>query len=129
METADNAKDCLCLPERTAGGAFISCGGLEIIGVSSGLREALSRCELVAPTDCTTLISGETGTGKELLAKTIHEISGRRHHSFVPVNCAAVPVELLESELFGHERGAFTGAVVRRLGRFEVANKGTIFLD
>jgi formate hydrogenlyase transcriptional activator len=103
--------------------------GLAMVGQSNRLREALLQCEVVATTDCTTLILGETGTGKELLARIIHDRSARRNHPFVPVNCAAVPIELLESELFGHERGAFTGAVARQLGRFEVAEKGTLFLD
>lgn len=118
--------------EPAEGAAVCSNGihsGLAMVGQSSRLRHALAQCEVVAPTDCTTLILGETGTGKELFARIIHDRSTRHNHSFVPVNCAAVPVELLESELFGHERGAFTGAVARQLGRFEVADKGTLFLD
>jgi formate hydrogenlyase transcriptional activator len=101
----------------------------EIIGKSSRLREALTQSEMAAPTDCTVLIVVETGTGKELVAKMIHNCSPRRHRSLVKVNCAAIPLGLLESELFGSERGAFTGAVAQRMGRFEVANKGTLFLD
>jgi formate hydrogenlyase transcriptional activator len=85
--------------------------------------------ETVAPTDSTALIYGETGTGKELVARAIHDLSPRRGNAFVKVNCAAIPTGLLESEMFGHERGAFTGAIAQRIGRFEVTNGGTIFLD
>jgi formate hydrogenlyase transcriptional activator len=102
---------------------------LEIIGESPKLREALAHSEMVACTDCTALILGETGTGKELVARLIHHRSPRRHHSLVKVNCAAIPLGLLESELFGYERGAFTGATAQRTGRVELANKGTLFLD
>jgi formate hydrogenlyase transcriptional activator len=101
----------------------------EIIGTSAALRRVLHQVETVAPTDATVLITGETGTGKELMAHAIHELSQRRGHAFVKLNCAAIPTGLLESELFGHEKGAFTGAVTQRIGRFELANHGTIFLD
>jgi formate hydrogenlyase transcriptional activator len=101
----------------------------EIVGESAVLREALAQVETVAPTDATVLVLGETGTGKELIARAIHDRSGRRARTFVKVNCAAIPSTLLESELFGHERGAFTGAVAQKIGRFEVADGGTLFLD
>ncbi len=101
----------------------------EIIGDSAALREVLKQVEIVAPTDSTVLILGETGTGKELLARAIHNRSGRRGRTFVKMNCAAIPTGLLESELFGHERGAFTGAIAQKIGRFELADGGTLFLD
>jgi formate hydrogenlyase transcriptional activator len=101
----------------------------EIVGDGSRLRAVLKQVETVAPTDSTVLITGETGTGKELIARAIHNLSPRRERTFVKVNCAAIPTGLLESELFGHERGAFTGAISQRIGRFETANGGTIFLD
>ncbi len=101
----------------------------EIIGSSKSLSKVLKQVEQVAKTDSTVLILGETGTGKELIAKAIHEASDRKNKPLVKVNCAALPAELIESELFGHERGAFTGAVNRKIGRFELANGGTIFLD
>lgn len=100
-----------------------------IIGSGQGLRSIWSSLQLVAPTDCAVLIHGETGTGKELIAKAIHENSLRRHGPFVKLNCAAIPSGLLESELFGHERGAFTGAMTRTTGKFQLADKGTLFLD
>jgi formate hydrogenlyase transcriptional activator len=101
----------------------------EIIGTSPALKRALEDVQTVAPTDSTVLIFGETGTGKELIARALHNLSGRSNHPLVKVNCAAIPTGLLESEMFGHERGAFTGAVEQRKGRFELANRGTIFLD
>ena len=101
----------------------------EIVGTSSALRAVLSRVAKVAPTDSTVLLTGETGTGKELIARAIHKRSPRSSRAFVSVNCAAIPHELIASELFGHEKGAFTGATQRRLGRFELAEGGTIFLD
>jgi formate hydrogenlyase transcriptional activator len=100
-----------------------------IIGNSDALRRVLGMVRVVAPTDATVLISGETGTGKELIAEAIHKCSDRSNGPFVKVNCAAIPAGLLESELFGHERGAYTGAVARGIGRFERANRGTLFLD
>src|SRR5215510_13281396 len=101
----------------------------EIVGHSAALRRVLRQVELVAPTDATVLINGETGTGKELLARALHTLSARHAGSFITLNCAAIPAGLLESELFGHEKGAFTGAMTQRLGRFELANGGTLFLD
>jgi formate hydrogenlyase transcriptional activator len=101
----------------------------DIVGESGGLRQVLKQIETVAPTDATVLIQGETGTGKELLARAIHRLSGRSERTFVKVNCAAIPAGLLESELFGHEKGAFTGAIARKMGRVELAHEGTLFLD
>ncbi len=100
-----------------------------IIGSSVALMEALDLVRTVAPADSTVLIQGETGTGKELIAHAIHNLSSRSGRAFVRVNCAAIPLDLLESELFGHEKGAFTGAIAQKIGRFEVADKGTLFLD
>lgn len=117
------------------------CGGLDrraklvdsfygcIIGKSNALNQVMELVRTVGPTESTALIEGETGTGKELIAGAIHEHSPRRNRSFVKLNCSAIPVGLIESELFGHERGAFTGAFTRKLGRFEVADRGTLFLD
>ncbi len=101
----------------------------EIVGESAALRGVLKQAETVAPTDSTVLIQGETGTGKEVIARAIHNMSARRDRTFVTINCAAIPTGLLESELFGHERGAFTGAISQKIGRFELADKGTLFLD
>jgi formate hydrogenlyase transcriptional activator len=101
----------------------------EIVGQSPALKQVLKQVEIVAPTDSTVLIQGETGTGKELVARAIHNLSGRRGRTFVKLNCAAIPTGLLESELFGHEKGAFTGAIAQRIGRFELAHGGTLFLD
>lgn len=101
----------------------------EIIGESAALRRALAQVELAAPAGTTVLILGETGTGKEIIARAIHNLSPRRERTFVKVNCAAIPAGLLESELFGHERGAFTGALAQKIGRFEFADRGTLFLD
>jgi formate hydrogenlyase transcriptional activator len=101
----------------------------DIVGKSRALRETLSKAEVVAGTDATVLLMGETGTGKELIARLIHNLSSRRDHTFVKLNCAAVPSGLMESELFGHERGAFTGAVATKVGRFELAHRGSLFLD
>jgi formate hydrogenlyase transcriptional activator len=101
----------------------------EIVGRSDSLRKVLEQIETVAPTDSTVLIYGETGSGKELIARAVHNLSARKANAFVKLNCAAIPTGLLESELFGHERGAFTGAISQRVGRFELANHGTMFLD
>ena len=101
----------------------------EIVGESAALRRVLKEVEVVAPTDSTVLILGETGTGKELIARALHDLSPRRERTFVKLNCAAIPTGLLESELFGHEKGAFTGAVRQKVGRFELAHRGTLFLD
>jgi DNA-binding NtrC family response regulator len=104
-------------------------GFSEIVGHSAALRRVLQAVETVAPTDATVLLAGETGTGKELIARAIHTLSRRRANPFVTLNCAAIPTGLLESELFGHEKGAFTGAIGRRIGRFELAHRGTLLLD
>jgi len=101
----------------------------DIVGESTGLRNVLRQIETVAPTDATVLIEGETGTGKELLARAVHRLSARSERTFIKLNCAAIPAGLLESELFGHEKGAFTGAIARKVGRLELANEGTLFLD
>ena len=101
----------------------------QIIGNSSALETVLEQVERVAPTDSTVIIQGETGTGKELIAHAIHNLSSRCGRPFVRLNCAAIPLDLLESELFGHEKGAFTGAIAQKIGRFELADKGTLFLD
>jgi formate hydrogenlyase transcriptional activator len=101
----------------------------QIIGQSPALEAVLEQVEQVAPTDSTVLIQGETGTGKELIARAIHNLSSRCGRPFIKLNCAAIPFDLLESELFGHEKGAFTGAIAQKIGRFEMADKGTLFLD
>ena len=101
----------------------------QIIGKSPALEAVLEQVERVAPTDSTVLIEGETGTGKELIARAIHNLSSRCGRAFIKLNCAAIPLDLLESELFGHEKGAFTGAIAQKIGRFEMADKGTLFLD
>ena len=100
-----------------------------IVGKSQGLRKVLKQVAIVAPTDSTVLLHGETGTGKELIARAIHNLSSRRERAYVRMNCAAIPSGLLESELFGHEKGAFTGALIQRRGRFELADGGSLFLD
>jgi formate hydrogenlyase transcriptional activator len=106
-----------------------NCFGVEIIGRSPALRAVLKDVQIVARTNATVLILGETGTGKELIARALHNLSPRRLHALSKINCAAIPAGLLESELFGHERGAFTGAVTRKAGRVELAHQGTLFLD
>ena len=117
-------------PERfTPSRASLGRGEQEIIAESRKLKEVLSQAEMVAATNCTVIIQGDTGTGKELIAGFIHNRSPRRQQALIKVNCAAIPLGLLESELFGHERGAFTGAMAQRLGRFELADKGSLFLD
>jgi formate hydrogenlyase transcriptional activator len=134
-------------PGDFAGANFLSVGGLEadqfylepemnsepcfgdIVGKSQGLRKVLEQVAIVAPTDSTVLLHGETGTGKELVARAIHNLGTRRQRTFVRLNCAAIPSGLLESELFGHEKGAFTGALLQRKGRFELADGGSLFLD
>ncbi|MDX6464684.1 MAG: formate hydrogenlyase transcriptional activator, partial [Acidobacteriaceae bacterium] len=100
-----------------------------IIGNSAALESVLEQVEQVAPTDSTVLIEGETGTGKELIAHAIHNASQRCGRAFIKLNCAAIPLDLLESDLFGHEKGAFTSAIAQKIGRFEMADKGTLFLD
>src|SRR6202795_2173589 len=100
-----------------------------IIGKSAALESVLEEVEQVAPTDSTVLIEGETGTGKELIAHASHNASQRCGGAFIQLKCAAIPLDLLESELFGHEKGAFTGAIAQKIGRFEMADKGTLFLD
>jgi len=101
----------------------------KLIGASPTFRTVLDAITMVAPVDSAVLLQGETGTGKELIARAIHDASSRRQQKFVAVNCAAIPAALLESELFGHERGAFTGAVTQVIGRFQAADRGTLFLD
>jgi formate hydrogenlyase transcriptional activator len=109
--------------------ARAAAGEAAIIVESSKLRDVLAQAEMVAPTDCPVLLQGETGTGKEVIAEMIHNRSPRRDYPLIKINCAAIPAGLLESELFGHERGAFTGALAQRIGRFELADRGTLFLD
>ena len=121
METVSRT---LSLEERRSGSRFE-----QIIGTSPALKFALADVERVAPTDATVLVLGETGTGKELIAQAIHKASGRCGRPFVKLNCAAIPFDLLESELFGYEKGAFTGAFAQKIGRFEMADGGTLFLD
>src|SRR5260370_37424207 len=123
IEDATSTKDTLDSSEHWVSGLP------RIIGTSAALRRVLGMVRVVAPTDATVLIKGETGTGKELIAEAIHKCSMRSNGPFVKVSCAAIPAGLLESELFGHERGAFTGAVARHIGRFERAHRGTLFLD
>jgi PAS domain S-box-containing protein len=118
-------RENLALRENIDSGSMFE----EIIGTSPGLKAVLARVAKIAPTDSTVLVTGETGTGKELIARAIHKHSDRANHAFVSVNCAAIPRDLIASELFGHEKGAFTGALQRRIGRFELAEGGTLFLD
>lgn len=135
----DPSRDCVESPtvaDETAADALLPERELRalpnrraLLGNSPALQSVLSTIRVVAPTDATVLIWGETGTGKELLAQAVHDLSSRNSGAFITVNCAAIPATLLESELFGHEKGAFTGAVARRIGKFEQANRGTLFLD
>src|SRR5437764_9378032 len=137
--TVEPLNQCARVPGRSSVGAFqrVESGEQlsyerrfeQVIGNSPALEEVLEQVERVAPTDSTVLIQGETGTGKELIAHAIHNISSRCGRPFVRLNCAAIPLDLLESELFGHEKGAFTGAIAQKIGRFEMADKGTLFLD
>src|SRR5213596_2762688 len=137
--TVEPLNQCARVPRRSSVGAFqrVESGEQlsyerrfeQVIGNSPALEEVLQQVERVAPMDSTVLIQGETGTGKELIARAIHNISSRCGRPFVKLNCAAIPLDLLESEIFGHERGAFTGAIAQRIGRFELADKGTLFLD
>lgn len=123
--------------QRQSGPQLLACGANDaagdvleaIIGRSVAMTRVLEQVETVAPTRATVLILGETGTGKELMARAIHRMSSRRHLPFITLNCAAIQTDLLESELFGHERGAFTGALSQKIGRFEMANHRTLFLD
>src|SRR5256886_6871710 len=137
--TVEPLNQCARVPRRSSVGAFqrVESGEQlsyerrfeQVIGNSPALEEVLEQVERVAPTDSTVLIQGETGTGEELIAHAIHNISSRCGRPFVRLNCAAIPLDLLESELFGHEKGAFTGAIAQKIGRFELADKGTLFLD
>src|SRR5215469_3408099 len=122
--SVESANTVRASEERCADGRFE-----QIIGRSHALESVLAEVERVAPTDSTVLVLGETGTGKELIARTIHNASQRCGRPFVKLNCAAIPFDLLESELFGHEKGAFTGAIAQKIGRFEMADTGTLFLD
>jgi PAS domain S-box-containing protein len=115
--------------EKIAGEPGLTHEFEEIVGTSAALKRVMGQVEIVAPTDATVLVLGETGTGKELVARAIHKLSARRKRPFVTLNCAAIPTGLLESELFGYERGAFTGALSQKIGRFEMAHQGTLFLD
>jgi transcriptional regulator with GAF, ATPase, and Fis domain len=129
MLTAEDHRTLL-LDETNSGAQNTRYGSFEgMVGTSPALRQTQDQIMTVAPTDSTVLIQGETGAGKELIARAIHRLSARRERNFVRFNCAAIPLSLLESELFGHEKGAFTGAVARKLGRFELAHRGTLFLD
>ena len=120
----DNLRKAPSIEHNASGGRFE-----EIVGESTTLKSVLTKVERVAPTDSTVLVLGETGTGKELIARAIHNLSQRCGRPFVKLNCAAIPADLLESELFGHEKGAFTGALSQAVGRFETAHTGTLFLD
>src|SRR5271170_5001494 len=122
--TVGPSEDCECSDQGARPRKFE-----QLIGNSAALEAVLEGVKRVAPTSSTVLIQGETGTGKELVARAIHNISPRCGRPFIKLNCAAIPLDLLESELFGHEKGAFTGAIAQKLGRFEMADQGTLFLD
>jgi formate hydrogenlyase transcriptional activator len=124
LKTGEDPRDSFALHEVDSQNSFEG-----IAGTSAAIKAVLNQVEIVASTASTVLILGETGTGKELIARAIHNFSERRERALVKVNCAAIPTGLLESELFGHEKGAFTGAIAQRIGRFELAHRGTIFLD
>ena len=131
IEEAVSAHVALDRSEPRGSGSpnIISNSFAQIVGKSPALETVLEQVERVATTDSTVLVEGETGTGKELIARAIHKLSSRCGRAFIKLNCAAIPLDLLESELFGHERGAFTGAIAQKIGRFEMADKGTLFLD
>jgi DNA-binding NtrC family response regulator len=122
-------RQCISLDRKQATGTKMNVGQMQIVGNSRALRQVLELVRTVAPSDSTVLLLGETGTGKELVARAIHNCSPRKSRPFVKLNCAAIPTGLLESELFGHERGAFTGALTQKIGRLELANQGSLFLD
>src|SRR6201989_899243 len=125
MRTTSAAINMSALTDHTAGPV----NEVHLVGESQKLKKVMQQAAIVGPTDSTVLILGETGTGKGRIAAAVHEMSATRQHPFVKLNCAAIPLGLLESELFGHEKGAFTGAIAQRLGRFELANGGSVFLD
>lgn len=129
MHLIDNSNGIMTRNASLTSGLSSTPGEPEIIGQSLKVRQILDQVEMVAPTDCAVLLQGETGTGKEVFAEVLHNRSLRRNRPLVRINCAAIPSGLLESELFGHERGAFTGALAQRQGRFEMADQGTLFLD
>src|ERR1700692_4467387 len=128
-EEAVSARVVFDMSEHRCGSPKNISSSGKVIGKSPALQAVFEQVERVAPTNATVLIQGETGTGKELIAHAIHSASSRRGRPFVKLNCAAIPLDLLESELFGHEKGAFTGAIAQRIGRFQLADKGTLFLD
>src|SRR5580693_283309 len=126
---ASSARVVIDMSENRCGSPKNISSSGKVVGKSPALEAVLEQVERVAPTGSTVLIEGETGTGKELIARAIHNLSSRCGRAFVKLNCAAIPLDLLESELFGHEKGAFTGAIAQKIGRFELADKGTLFLD
>jgi formate hydrogenlyase transcriptional activator len=122
-------RQCISSDRKPAAGTKMDLGQMQIVGNSRALKKVLELVRTVAPSDSTVLLLGETGTGKELIARALHNCSPRKNRPFVKLNCAAIPTGLLESELFGHERGAFTGALTQKIGRLELANQGSLFLD